>query len=277
MGRERYGRLQSTVRALLHGLVDRGSSLSQRKPYPPSSPLPPMRPPREWAAATPVRPGRSNDGGEISGTVAAGWAWRLLPAPGIANTAGRTTFAAAARSPSTPMDSPVAPTVSARSAPPPRPGPPSSAAPPPPDPPPPPPSADAWAYQGVSCSLALLGGGAEGPSEVGGGRMRIAAAAAGVWWELRCGLVDGQGRPINETAGGDGGGGGGESAGRGVTAAGGLRVRPQTVLHVTIPPRARARAGLQLHARAAVPPSLPVKNAPGSRGRAVAARISNDL
>ena len=38
-----------------------------------------------------------------------------------------------------------------------------------------------------------------------------AAAAAGGWWELRCGLVDGQGRPINETA--DGGGGGGEEEG----------------------------------------------------------------
>lgn len=38
--------------------------------------------------------------------------------------------------------------------------------------------------------------------------MRRAAAAEGVWWELRCGLVDEQGRPINETTGGSDGGGG---------------------------------------------------------------------
>ena len=232
MGREWYGRLPGTVRALLHSLVSRGSSMSQHKPYPSATPSSLMWPPRGVGAAAAPLQGGSGGG---RGATAAGWTWRLLPSPdpsGIIDRAEAADAAGDVGPPSALMGSPSALAVSARSMPPPRPDPPSSA-PPPPDPPPPPPSADAWAYQGVSCSLALLGGGAEGPSEVGGGRMRIAAAAAGVWWELRCGLVDGQGRPINETAGGDGGGGGGEGEGGAPRASCGEAVRgPRAVVVV---------------------------------------------
>ena len=81
--------------------------------------------------------------------------------------------------------------------------------------------------------MALLGGGAEGPSEEGGGRKIMAAAAAGVWWELRCGLVDGQGRPINETTGGDRGRGSGEEEGGAARASCGEAVRgPRAVVVV---------------------------------------------